>query len=1015
MARRRRNHNFKIHVDPSCLSEPMDDEPAEAKVGDGSEELADSVQLTNEVTPDDQTTAEAEEEGQEGPQDVDIEHQEPGEQEQSIQADPEASLLSHNDGPLDQSEHQSELTEDSNTDVSELADLQNSVQDGSRIESSEVPELDVSQADVEAETSVDVSSSEQLLPKTVDSEESEPAEVEMAHEDASMAPEESVSHQVDDDISHISEDASMLQSEVSGGSSDPSASSTVRPSIEHDDDGEPQAQDEPSQSRRTSQRTEELIAAAARGIIAHIDQHTQSRHSAEQDIEEDSILSTRTDQDVNEESFADDSELDHNNTHSHISRGSLPKDDGGESSSQHEGTDEEVFSDKSPRSSVGSYDAGSESGKRKSYTDDRSTVTRSPRVSDISQYDREEFIPTTRSTPRPRFRTTSDVRAMQMSSPSGSVYGGSPRSPRSPKRTHPTGSRLGTPTSSTQYSPKKGSTPPRFKAIKEAPLVLLHVTLVPLHWAWGDLVNSLESSDLSDEMKGLRDAWRVLQDRIGDTVVERGILLGHPQNDYELLEERLLEALELPQRRRARILECGHYLGPSNETTVSESEESEDEFGYQRRTSGNNKRHWCSTCRNEIRLEELGSSRVFRVKVYASNGLMRAGAWAACWKEMERVDVEIEPIVESSVQDELVRLAAMQEEREFTAREEQEIAREVAQRYEEEKAAEEQAAFAARAIEYHPMEQQVIAAVPTLEQEQSRMSLPPAMPTQSHEPEPVNFYPTPSPPSEESAKPRATAQEDEYAPPPSPRSPSEEAQERRDNRRKQFQGASLPELLLAALKVLLQDRKNLVIIALSVVALLFALRTAPSTPLHEPLMREVMDTVPQLHVTTAVHTQQIISQVPTAAVEAEPVIESALKADTAIAVESSEAPQSVQLQEANEVVANVAVPARAEPVTIDVNLELHRAASQPPPQVKKSSPLELDAEPFTPKPDTGLELVQSRSRKPVVLKETIKVYRTVTETQVEFETLVETIRVYATETYQPQQAEATAKRLEIGA
>ena len=53
-------------------------------------------------------------------------------------------------------------------------------------------------------------------------------------------------------------------------------------------------------------------------------------------------------------------------------------------------------------------------------------------------------------------------------------------------------------------------------------------------------------------------------------------------------------------------------------------------------------------------------ARVFRVKVYASNGLMRAGAWETCWQEMERVDVELEPLV-GGAQKELESLAALRD------------------------------------------------------------------------------------------------------------------------------------------------------------------------------------------------------------------------------------------------------------------------------------------------------------------------------------------------------------------
>jgi hypothetical protein len=266
-------------------------------------------------------------------------------------------------------------------------------------------------------------------------------------------------------------------------------------------------------------------------------------------------------------------------------------------------------------------------------------------------------------------------------------------------------SRVGSPTVSAQYSPKGRSTPPRFKGAarreEAAPLVLLHVTLLPLRWVWGEVLNGLDAVvaapaapgggqdnkvavggepqqqpqvfEPSEQLKTLRDGWRELQDCVGDTVLERGILLPHPQNDYEVLEERLLEALELPVRKRARILECGHYLGPANDM-MGDGEEVEAESDDDERDDDGRK-HWCATCREEIRYERLGPGKVFRVKVYASNGLMRAGAWEACWKEMERVDVEVEPIVESAVQGELEKLGALQLELEEQRRQELEAER----------------------------------------------------------------------------------------------------------------------------------------------------------------------------------------------------------------------------------------------------------------------------------------------------------------------------------------------------
>ncbi|KAI1501834.1 hypothetical protein F5X99DRAFT_381155 [Biscogniauxia marginata] len=478
------------------------------------------------------------------------------------------------------------------------------------------------------------------------------------------------------------------------------------------------------------------------------------------------------------------------------------------SSSQH---DEDVFSDKSMRSSIGSYDGGSESGKGLGDCDNMTTI-RSPCISDISQYDKEDFIPTARGTPRPPFRTPSDVRAMQMSSPTPSVLG----SPRAAKKQFPTVSRLGTPSGSAQYSPKRKSTPPRFKSRLEAPLVLLHVTLLPLRWVWGDIVNNLDPAEMSNQAKTLRDAWQMLQDRVGDTVIERGILLGHPQNDYEVLEERLLDALELPLRRRARILECGHYLGPANESTIDD-EDSEDDYEDDRRHSGN-KRHWCKTCKHDIRYESLGAAKIFRVKVYASNGLMKAGAWAACWKEMERVDVELEPVVEGAVQDEIVRLAAQQdqhiEHEEDDDSFEEEMAEEMDEQHQDKKR-----------DSFHPD----VGASPPQESNSDR---------RRREAERYREIYGHSPPPTEDHSHESFSQES-YSPHPSAQSPQEETYERRDAQRHTTQTASMPELLIQSARVLMQDRKNVVIFTLGVLVLMLALRNAPRSLPQEPIIHGI--------------------------------------------------------------------------------------------------------------------------------------------------------------------------------
>ncbi|KAK1999202.1 hypothetical protein LX36DRAFT_743452 [Colletotrichum falcatum] len=449
-----------------------------------------------------------------------------------------------------------------------------------------------------------------------------------------------------------------------------------------------------SSLRRASGDTEALIHAAAKEVLERLEAQTmetiRNRSHSRQDSPGSANHGTELHYDVGSrgtrrESYKTESRASRResyNTQPRSSRrqsdfrpASVHAEDGADSSSQH--GDSDVFSDRSPRSSLGSFDDGGhldhhhhhhhhhkDASKRSSHFPDDVSM------SEMSYYDKEEFVPTIRGTNRMPFRSPSDVRALQYSSPTPSVTGSS-YSPRSAKRGQiPTaGSRLGSPTVSGQFTAAKGRrTPTRFNPKKEpAPLVLLHVTLLPLRWQWAEILEQTPSDALSPEAKTLREAWHHLHDRVADTVCERGILLSHPQEDYEILEERLLEALDLPLRRRARVLECGHYVGPSNVTALEEDSDDgdgDDDAGDYDEDAAVRRRlartHWCPTCRHDIRYEALGPGKIFRIKVYASNGLMRTGAWAACWKEMERVDVEIEPIVESAVLDELERLVYAQ-------------------------------------------------------------------------------------------------------------------------------------------------------------------------------------------------------------------------------------------------------------------------------------------------------------------------------------------------------------------
>ncbi|RMD42566.1 hypothetical protein DV735_g2548, partial [Chaetothyriales sp. CBS 134920] len=132
-----------------------------------------------------------------------------------------------------------------------------------------------------------------------------------------------------------------------------------------------------------------------------------------------------------------------------------------------------------------------------------------------------------------------------------------------------------------------------------------------------------------------RERWNTLQDKLADPEMKtRGILISHPQDDYELLEERLLESLELdaPRIRNSHFLHDDRSVGDSGfESGSQEGDESIDESWKTGR---------CPDCGKCLHLQPE-DARKWEIKVYAANGLMRAGAWAAAWRDMEKVDVEI--------------------------------------------------------------------------------------------------------------------------------------------------------------------------------------------------------------------------------------------------------------------------------------------------------------------------------------------------------------------------------------
>jgi hypothetical protein len=512
----------------------------------------------------------------------------------------------------------------------------------------------------------------------------------------------------------------------------------------------------------------------------------------------------------------------------------------GDSSSQHDGDiDDDVFShsDQSKRSSLNSIHELS--------PDDNQKILTSPVVGEEAASSNEDQaisrIPSGASymhapadsnprTPskvlnRPPFRTPSSVRAIQMSSPTPSIFS----SPRSTKRPFPTVSRSGTPNS--HNSPSK-RTPTRFKP-KEAPLVLLHVTVLPLQWPYSHLMSL---PDFPEALQNVKESWRLLQEKLGDTVLERGILLPHPQDSYEVLEERLLEALELPVHPRALILKCGHYMGPSETPSSDEDAGGAGEYSW---NSAQGRKTWCEICGRDVRIEENGNvpegERRFRVKIYASNGLMRAGAWAAAWREMERVDVELEPFVEGALAVELEHLATISpskippphevhEEEDDGFVDEEEIVIEHVHDHSHE-------------VHEEPVHE---------EDEASRLKR-----LQNEERMREIYGPaldTPCPPT----RPR---------PDPHRRTSSRSS----GSGRGMINDDSLPDLLLAAFKVAIRDKRNVAIVILSLFILLLSLR--PSNVVQRPsavVMGSQMAPVVQVETTTVFREATVTETIPVA-------------------------------------------------------------------------------------------------------------------------------------------------------
>lgn len=175
------------------------------------------------------------------------------------------------------------------------------------------------------------------------------------------------------------------------------------------------------------------------------------------------------------------------------------------------------------------------------------------------------------------------------------------------------------------YSPRGSASKQRIR--REYPLVLLHCNLLPPSLPVIGY-NGVPNQKILKEVLPTKyyRRWKLLGEKVGSGVLrDRGVLISHPEDTYDLLEERLLESLELQQPR----LHHGHFLGQHEYDSDRDDDATDDEQG-----------EVCPDCGGRV-VTCNDQNRKWEIKVFAANGLMRAGAWAAAWKEMERVDVEV--------------------------------------------------------------------------------------------------------------------------------------------------------------------------------------------------------------------------------------------------------------------------------------------------------------------------------------------------------------------------------------
>lgn len=298
---------------------------------------------------------------------------------------------------------------------------------------------------------------------------------------------------------------------------------------------------------------------------------------------------------------------------------------------------------------------------------------------------------------RPLFRNPASVRAMQMASPppfQPYKLADPGRSGRSDTSRRSFGSHRGVPHKSSQEylraarerSPRPTTAPhptstshySQSQSSQNLPLVLLHVTILPMQRPYSHELM------LKTMPPWLVQNYKLLDEKLQDVVLmRRGLLIPHPHDEYDLLEERILESLEL---KMPRLSKCGHFVRPADEENEEDESDDDDDRSYCDEEGGcgrdtsmsggtvtgdgeeeAERGELCADCHRPVRRpgKGIGAGRKkWDIKIYAANGLMRAGAWAAAWREMERCDVEIAPWIPEDVKLQLAQRAEEEEEAE---------------------------------------------------------------------------------------------------------------------------------------------------------------------------------------------------------------------------------------------------------------------------------------------------------------------------------------------------------------